>query len=166
MLTIPVVLAAVSLKGGTKSRSTSPPRVSSPLHPALSEMSLFSSQSATSNSVAAMSGSSSSTAPTTATSSAADISANGSSDAQSSVDVDNVEGGVSLFAAALDHLPHVRDANGDITTEGFCQLCELTLPCIGEDARTTWGGGGVKTWCVRSCDARARAPRVVRAVGP
>jgi hypothetical protein len=111
-------------------------------------MSLFSSQS-----VAAMNGSSSSTAPTTSTS-GADISANGSSDAQSSADVVDTEGGVSLFAAALDHLPHVRDANGDITTEGFCEMCELTLPCIGKDART----GGGQNWCEK---LRARAPRVV-----
>ena len=50
----------------------------------------------------------------------------------------------SLFAAALAVLPGVRDPlTGEITTEGFVNVCELTIPIIGAVRRALllMGGG-------------------------
>lgn len=38
----------------------------------------------------------------------------------------------TLFQAALDKVPRVKDADGAIVTEAFLDLCELVLPLIGE----------------------------------
>ena len=50
----------------------------------------------------------------------------------------------TLFRTALEKLPTVKDADGNITTEGFVELCELTAPLIGAPA-----AGGVAV--MRSC---------------
>jgi hypothetical protein len=41
----------------------------------------------------------------------------------------------SLFRAALDKAPSVKDAEGNILTEPFLDLCQLVLPLIGERAQ-------------------------------
>ncbi|KIY93038.1 hypothetical protein MNEG_14925 [Monoraphidium neglectum] len=38
----------------------------------------------------------------------------------------------NLFRAALERLPSVKSAEGSILTDGFLDLCRLTLPLIGQ----------------------------------
>lgn len=43
--------------------------------------------------------------------------------------------GKSLFVAALEEMPSAKDANGNMLTDGFLDLCNLVLPLIGEHVR-------------------------------
>ena len=38
----------------------------------------------------------------------------------------------SLFRSALERMPTVHDAHGNILTDGFLDICTLTLPLIGQ----------------------------------
>lgn len=46
----------------------------------------------------------------------------------------------SLFRAALDKEPSVRDADGAIVTEAFLDMCQMVLPLIGEAEGGRAGG--------------------------